>query len=212
MYKLFYFPRNASWAPHLILKALGVEFELELVNRKNYSQKAKKYLELNPTGRIPTLIDNDQAIFESGAIALYLSEKHPEGKLIPSLGTPERASCLQWLFYLTATLQPELMVYFYPENHTNNISYSTSIAEAQEHRITQMFSLLNDQIGEGNYLIGNSITVCDYFLFMLCHWASEFKHPPLNFSHLARCLRGLASIPSFQEVCSIECTCLKIYS
>lgn len=211
MYKLFYFPRNASWAPHLILKELGVDFELIFVDRKSQSQKTEDYLRLNPTGRIPTLVDGNQAIFESGAIALYLSEKHPEVKLIPSLDTPERALCYQWLFYLTSTLQPELMVYFYPEKHTDNTGYCSSIVAAQEDRITQMFSILDDQIGSNTYLIGNTITICDYFLFMLCHWGSEFKRPPLDFSNLARCLKGLASRVSFQEVCTAEGTSLEIY-
>ena len=54
MYKLFYYPSNASLAPHLVLKELGVEFELELVDRKIDEHKSKEYLVLNPTGRMPT--------------------------------------------------------------------------------------------------------------------------------------------------------------
>jgi glutathione S-transferase len=194
-----------------MLKELGVNFELVFVDRKSQSQKSEDYLRINPTGRIPTLVDGGQAIFESGAIALYLSEKHPEGKLIPPLDTPERALCYQWLFYLTSTLQPELMVYFYPEKHTNNVGNYPGIVIAQEHRITQMFSVLDDQIGGNNYLVGNTITICDYFLFMLCHWGSEFKRPPLDFPNLGRCLKGLASRDSFQEVCATEGTSLEIY-
>ena len=67
MYKLFYYPRNASWAPHLVLKELGVDHELILVDRKTNAHKSEQYMMLNPTGRIPTLIDGDLVIFESAA-------------------------------------------------------------------------------------------------------------------------------------------------
>lgn len=66
MYKLFYYPRNASWAPHLVLKELAVDHELILVDRKTNAHKSADYLALNPTGRIPTLIDGELIIFESG--------------------------------------------------------------------------------------------------------------------------------------------------
>ena len=53
MYKLFYYPRNASWAPHLVLAEMRTDFELVLVDRKSNEQKFSEYFMLNPTGRIP---------------------------------------------------------------------------------------------------------------------------------------------------------------
>lgn len=103
------------------------------------------------------------------------------------------------------------MMYIYPEKHTDNTAHSSSILAAQEQRLTQMFSTLNDQVGSDRYLLGDNISVCDYFLFMLCHWGSRLKQPPLQFSNLARCLKGLAATASFQEVCAIEGTHLDLY-
>ncbi|WP_348650733.1 glutathione S-transferase N-terminal domain-containing protein [Thalassomonas sp. RHCl1] len=77
MYKLFYYPRNASWAPHMLLKEIGAEHELILVDRKSEQQKSSEYLKLNPTGRIPTLVDGDLVIAESAAICLHLCDSHP---------------------------------------------------------------------------------------------------------------------------------------
>jgi glutathione S-transferase len=56
MYSLFYYPRNASWAIHILLRELQVEHQLVLVDRKQNAQKSLEYLKLNPTGRIPTLV------------------------------------------------------------------------------------------------------------------------------------------------------------
>lgn len=210
MYKLFYYPRNASWAPHLVLAEMGVDFELVLVDRKSNEQKSSEYLLLNPTGRIPTLSNQGIVIFESAAICLYLCERHPELGLIPAAGSPQRAKFYQWLFYLNSTLQPELMVYFYPQKHTVGEGIK-SIVLAQEVRVTEMFGLINEELKNREFLVGSNITVCDYFLFMLSHWASEFSKPPLAFENLGRYLRNIAKRKVVVSVCEKEGTSLEIY-
>ncbi|RYG15495.1 MAG: glutathione S-transferase family protein [Chitinophagaceae bacterium] len=211
MYKLFYYPRNASWAPHLVLKDMGVAHELILVDRKTNAHKNADYLALNPTGRIPTLVDGELVIFESAAICLHLCDQNPDSRLAPKVGDPLRAEFLQWLFYLNATLQPELMVYFYPNKHTTSAKETEHIVTAQEARITEMFALLDKALESKQFLTGNTPTICDFFLFMLCHWADEFKKPPLAFNNLSNCLRRVAKLPSVQAVCKIEGTDLAAY-
>jgi len=211
LYKLFYFPRNASWAPHLLLEEMGVDYELFLVDRKTNAQKSEQYMALNPTGRIPTLIDDNSVIFESGAICLHLCEQNPQAHLMPKVGDPNRALFYQWLFYLTTTVQPELMMHIYPSRHTADQTATTSIIQAQEVRINEMFALLDEQLGDKEYLLGNSISACDFFLFMLSHWGSGFKQPPLSFGNLGRYLRSLARRPAVQKVCYIERTSLSAY-
>jgi len=210
MYKLFYYPRNASWAPHLVLTEMGLDFDLVLVDRKTEEQKTPAYLKLNPTGRIPTLVDDDLIIFESAAICLHLCDKHPNSNLIPHLGNPDRAKFYQWLFYLNSTIQPELMIYFYPHKHTNG-EETTSIVKAQEDRTTEMFRLIDRELAGKDFLIGSTITVCDYFLFMLSHWASGFSQPPLSFKNLGRYLRKLSQREAVISVCKIEGTSLELY-
>lgn len=210
MYKLFYYPRNASWAPHLVLAEMGVDFELVLVDRKSNEQKTCEYLALNPTGRIPTLADNELIIFESAAICLHLCERHPELALIPNVGSPIRAKFYQWLFYLNSTIQPELMVYFYPQKHTEG-GETISISRAQEVRITGMFALIDKELEGKDFLVGSSVTVCDYFLFMVAHWASGFPQSPLSFKHLGAYLRKIAKRDAVVSVCRCEGTSLELY-
>ncbi len=211
MFKLFYFPRNASWAPHLVLEEINADYELVLVDRKSNAQKSEGYMALNPTGRIPTLVDGDLVIFESAAICLHLCDLNPQAYLIPKVGDPNRTKFYQWLFYLTTTVQAELMVYIYPGKHTTDENVAGSIVKAQEARVTEMFSLLDKQLEGREYLVGNSISVCDYFLFMLAHWGGGFKQPPLSFSNLGRYLRNIAKRPAVQNVCAVEGTSLAAY-
>lgn len=78
MYHLYYYPCNASLAPHFILKHLPVAHELILVERQSKAQKSPEYLALNPAGRIPTLTFDNQVLFESAAICWFLAETHPD--------------------------------------------------------------------------------------------------------------------------------------
>lgn len=210
MYTLFYYPRNASWAPHLILEELGVDFKLELIDRTQNAHKSEDYMRLNPTGRIPTLIVGDQAIFESAAIALYLCEQHPSGDLIPQ-DPIDRARCYQWLLYLCSSVQSELMVYFYPQRHVAEGEQAAQLKAVQETRITEMYALLDKEIANSEFLLGDKISVCDYFLFMLCHWASGFTKRPVDFPNLGRVLRSLARRPAFVKVAKLEGTPLEMY-
>ena len=74
MIQLYYFPDNASLAPHLLLAETHADFSLVLVDRNSNAQKSKEYLKLNPAGRIPTLVHDDLVIFESPAICIYICE------------------------------------------------------------------------------------------------------------------------------------------
>lgn len=211
MYKLFYYPRNASWVPHMLLEEVKADYELILVDRKSEEQKSSEYLKLNPTGRIPTLVDGDQIILESAAISLHICEQHSESNLIPTVGDVDRTEFFQWLFYLTSTVQSELMLFFYPDKHTLDTASSEPIAKAQEQRVTEMFALIDKSLQGKEYLVGDNATVCDFFLFMLSHWASGFKTPPLSFDHLGRYLKALAQRPAVQHVCEVEDTSLAAY-
>ena len=67
-----------------------------------------------------------------------------------------------------------------------------------------MFKLLDHELENKDFLIGETISVCDYFLFMLTVWADEFKSPPLSFYNLSKYLRKLAQRDAIINVCKKE--------
>ena len=117
--RLYYYPGNASLTPHVLLEEIGVPHELALVDRKTNAQKSAEYLALNPSGRIPVLVDGDLVVFETAAIALHLIDTRGAA-LAPAMGTPERARFYQWLMYLTNTVQAEAHPFFYPDQHATD--------------------------------------------------------------------------------------------
>lgn len=204
MYQLYYYPLNASMAPHFILEALTLDFELVLVDRKTNAQKSDAYLALNPLGRIPTLVEGDLVLFESPAICIHLAESVPSSNLMPKVGTQERARCFQWMMFFTNTLQADIMMFFYPDRYANTREEVISIVEKAEQRITDIWAMINLELEDKPYLLGDNISVCDFFLFMLSVWTDELKKPPLAFKAVSRYLKKLAKHPAIVTVCEKE--------
>ena len=210
-YKLYYYPLNASLAPHLVLEELAVDYDLVLVDRSKNAHKDAEYLALNPSGRIPTLLVDGKPLFESPAICMYLAEAHKEGGLAPEVGDLNRPEFLRWMMYLTNTFQAELMVYFYPQRHGGSGEISKQIIDAQHGRINAILEVLDRQLMGKGYLLGEQLTVCDYFLFMLCVWADEMPKPPMEFDNLSKYLCRLATSQTVQTVCEKEGISLEVY-
>jgi glutathione S-transferase len=115
MITLHYSPGSANLVPHILLREIGLPFELALVDRSRNAQKSAAYLKLNPNGLIPVLVDGELVLYETAAICLHLADTQPQAALAPALGSAERAQYYKWMVWLTNTLQATLMHYFHPE-------------------------------------------------------------------------------------------------
>ncbi len=115
MITLHYHPSNASFAPHILLEELQVPFRLSLVQRDIGAHKSPAYLKLNPNGLIPVMEAGGQVLYETAAILLHLADTHPAAGLAPPLASAERAQFYKWLIWLTNTLQPPIIAYYYPD-------------------------------------------------------------------------------------------------
>jgi glutathione S-transferase len=205
MYELFYFPSNASLAPHFILEEIGARFELRLVDRKVSGQKDLGYMKLNPLGRIPTLVDRDLVLFESAAICLYLADKHPDVGLVPAMGSDGRAHLYKWLMFLTNTIQPDFTAFFYPEKYTTNPDGIEAVKASAESRLDAAYAVVNDALGRGGpYLLGETISAVDFYLLMAVHWGSMQTNRPQHLVNIRRCVDLVSARPSVQRAAAAE--------
>lgn len=110
MYVLHYAPDNASLIIRLALLEAGLPFRTALVDRSTRAQDSAAYRRLNPTGLIPVLETDEGPISETGAILLWLADRHPE--LAPQA---QRGDFLKWLFFLSNTAHADIRHLFYPD-------------------------------------------------------------------------------------------------
>jgi glutathione S-transferase len=186
---LHYYPSNASITPHILLEEMGVPFELKLVDRTQGAHKSAEYLKLNPNGLIPVLIDDETnpplVLYETAAICLYLVDKFPEKNFAPRFGTIERAHFYKWLVWLTNTLQPALISYFYPDRFVNagDTAAAAQVKASSQQRIGAMLEQLDRQLAAsaaqgGEWLLGKQFSVVDMYAFMLGRWTRVFDGAP----------------------------------
>ena len=204
MLELYYYPDNASLAPHLLLVETQVDYALRLVDRSSNAQKLEEYLALNPSGRIPTLVHDDLVLFESPAICIYICELDTSSRFMPPLGDSNRPLFFQWLAYLNNTLQAEYMLWRYSETHTTDAKSIAAIKAAQDQRLTGILTLFDEELGKKKFLLGDKISACDHCLFMLALWCENLSRPTASFAKLLRFMCELSQRPAVQRVHEIE--------
>jgi len=209
MRQLHYYPSTASMAPHIVLHEIGTPFELVLVDREHDAHKSPAYLRLNPNGRIPVFVDGDLVLYEAAAICLHLADGSPQAGLIPPLGTAARAHAYKWLMWLTNTLQPALMTYFYPERWVD-AGNAAGAQELKVHAQATTGSLLDQLDAElarhgGPWLLGADYSVLDPYCLMLCRWTRNFPLAPARArGHLGPYLQRMLQRPAVQRTFAAE--------
>ena len=202
MITLHYYPSNASMAPHMLLETLEIPYALQLVDRAHNAHKGPEYLKLNPNGLIPVLVDGDLVLYETAAICLHLVDTHAHAGLAPPLGTPARALFYQWLVWLTNTLQPTLIVYFYPERWADTPEATAQVKAHAESKVGGLLDQLDAQLARHGkrWLLGETFSAVDPYALMLCRWTRGFARPARDLPQLGPYLQRLLALPAVQRV------------
>jgi glutathione S-transferase len=209
MRQLHYFPGNASMAPHIVLREIGEPFELVIVDREHDAHKSAAYLRLNPNGLIPVFVEGELVLYESAAICMHLGDSAPRAGLIPPVGSAARAHCYKWLIWLTNTMQPALLAYFYPERWVDTGDDATAqvVKAHAETRIGAMLAQLDAELARhgGPWLLGAQYSVADPFCMMLCRWTRGFASlPARDWPHLRPYLQRVLERPAVQSALAAE--------
>jgi glutathione S-transferase len=173
-YRLRYAPDNASLVIRLALEALQQPFDTTLVDRASQGQKLATYLALNPNGLIPVLETPDGAIFETGAILLWLADRH--GALAPAPDSTERADFLKWLFFLSNTLHPALRCTFYPGQYVGeDAAAQDALRRHMQGEITRHYDVVSQEAGRDHmWFDGTEPSIFDFYLCCLLRWSALY--------------------------------------
>jgi glutathione S-transferase len=204
LYTLYYFPGNASLMPHMLLREIGVRFELRLVDRSNSEQKSAEYLKLNPSGTIPVLVDDGMPIFETAAISLYLADRHPEAKLAPPAGSRERGAYYKWMVLISNALQTQFRAWFYAHEFVDDAAHVESVKAATAARMGRTFALLSAHLAANEWLLGDAFCAADLYLFMFIRWGRALPKPPRLDPVLAAYAERVAARPAVLEALNVE--------
>lgn len=192
-------------APHAVLREIGCRFKLVRVDISRGENRDPAYLALNPNARVPTLVQGGGVIYESAAILLHLCEEHPEAGLMPLPGDPGRGAFLQWLFWLTNTLQEDLQHWWHADNYLDSEAARDELKAVSERRLGRMFSQIDSHLAKaGPHMLGERFSAVDIFLVMLCRWTRAMATPATSYPNLNRLIGRVTSRPAWQAMMLAE--------
>ena len=108
--KLFYVPGVCSLSPHIVLREMGVDFQLDKVDRgTKISESGVNYNQLNPKSYVPALqLDDGTVLTEGAAIVMYLADQKGGEKVAPRPGTRERYKLQEWLGFIATEMVKQI--------------------------------------------------------------------------------------------------------
>jgi glutathione S-transferase len=169
-YRLHYAPDNASLVIRLVLEDLGAPYEAVLVDRRARAQKSPAHLALNPAGLIPVLETPEGAIFETGAILLWLADRHGGA---PGPEDPARGDLLKWLFFLAGTLHPALRMTFYPDQYAGEDAAAQGLLRAaMQARFADALDIVETRAGP--FFGADHPSPLDPYLACLMRWRALY--------------------------------------
>jgi glutathione S-transferase/GST-like protein len=185
-----------GWKVSIALEELGLPYALRLVDLRGGEQKAPWFTAINPNGRIPAIVDReagDFAVFESGAILLYLAEK--AGRLMPT-DVKGRSRVVQWLMFQMGGVGPmmgqaNVFTRYFPDQ-------LPSVIERYRRESRRLFEVLDGRLAEHEWLAG------DYSIADIANWSWVHTHEWPGVStdglpHLQRWLDAIAARPAVRK-------------
>ena len=181
-----------GWKVSIALEEMRLPYEVRVIDFAANEQKADWYVKLNPNGRIPTLTDDGFALFESGAILIYLAEK--TGQFLPR-DAQSRSRVLQWLMFQMSAVGPmmgqaNVFLRYFPEKIQPAI-------DRYQREVMRLFGVLDRQLAANEYIVGD-YSIADMALWP---WVSGYEWSGVTvaeFSHLQRWLAKVAERPAVQ--------------
>ena len=180
----------------IALEELGLSYDVHALDLSTLEQKRPDFLAINPNGRIPAIVDRDNdgfAVFESGAILIYLAEK--AGGLLP--GDPKRRSeVLQWLMFQIGGVGPmqgqaNVFTRYFPEK-------IPSVIERYHKETRRLYEVLDGQLADHEYLVDDyGIADIANFTWVRAHDWSGVSLDGLT--HLSRWLAAIAARPAVER-------------
>jgi GSH-dependent disulfide-bond oxidoreductase len=183
-----------GWKISVALEELELKYRAHALDMKE--RKERWFLEINPNGRIPAIVDgdaNDFAVFESGAILIYLAEKC--GRLLP-IDARARSRVIQWVMFQMAGIGPmmgqaNVFHRYWPDR-------IPSVIARYQNECRRLFEVLNGQLAEKEFIVG------EYSIADIATWCWVRIYPWTGAStegldHLNRWLKTVAAKPAVQR-------------
>lgn len=165
--------QRVIWA----LEEAGAEYDYVKVDLLKGEGRKPLYLDINPTGKVPAMVDGSLVLSESAAICTYIGDKYPESGLTPSAGTPERALYNKWCCYAISELEQPLWTI---AKHRFAIPVERrvpQVIDTAQWEFSTAAKALDKQLADKEFILGDQFTAADILIAHTLGWAKAYKVP-----------------------------------
>ncbi len=197
--KLYYSPGACSLSPHIVLRESGLAFTPVLASTKTHKlADGTDYYTINPKGYVPLLeLDDGQRLSEGPAIVQYVADQVPQKKLVAPWGSMERYRQIEWLNFIGTEVHKVFGLFFNPAT-------PEEFKTASRARLAGRLQWVNEQLEGRQYLMGDSFSVPDAYLFTVVNWSKHVNVDISSLSHLGAFMARMAARPAVQEAMKAE--------
>jgi glutathione S-transferase len=163
--KLYYYPGACSLAAHIVLREVGLAFDLERVDlATKKTASGADFSTVNAKGYVPALcLDDGQVLTEDQVILQYLADQKPEAALAPKLGTMERYRLMEWLAFIATEVHKAFGPLWNPD--TPEATKENAFA-----LLARRFDYLSGALQGKLWLLGDHYTIADAYLGTVLGW------------------------------------------
>lgn len=206
MLTFYYAPGTCALASHLALEFAGAPYEAKRLDFKQNQQRSPEYLRVNPKGRVPALVTERGVLTETPALLQYIAQAFPQAKLAPVNDAFLLARGNEFNSYLCSTVHV---------NHAHKgrgyrwvEADDTASLEAMKKKVPQTmaesFALIEEQMLKGPWVLGESFSTSDLYLYTLTRWLEGDGVDVKRFPKVADHMRRMEALPQVQKVVALH--------
>lgn len=179
MIKLYGGARSRASIVRWYLEELGIPYKFVLLDMSVGEHHQPEFLKINPFGKVPAIVDGEFALFESGAILLYLDRKY--GKT--QLSIEQEAIYTQWTLFANATVGPGIFV-----------------EASRERELPKLMTPLNEILSKQPYLLGAEFSVVDVAVGSILSYIPLMLRLDLSaYPAVVNYIKTLSTRPAFKK-------------
>jgi glutathione S-transferase len=170
MLKLYYTPGTCALASHIALQEAGAAYTAERIDFKSNQQNSPEYLAINPKARVPSLVTDRGVLTETPAMLAFIAQSFPLAKLAPLDDAFAFAQLQAFNSYLCSTVH---VAHAHKGRGYRWATDEASFADMKRkvpQSVGASFALIERRMLKGPWVMGETYTVCDPYLFTLSGW------------------------------------------
>ena len=170
MLKLYYTPHTCALASHIALEEAGATCETVRVDFKTGEQRKPEYLAINPKGRVPSLVTDAGILTETPALLVFIAQSFPDAKLAPLADPFAFAKVQAFNSYLCSTVHVAHAHRMRGYRWADDPDAIAAMQRKVPQSVGDAFDLIEREMFEGPWVMGDAYTICDPYLFTLAQW------------------------------------------